>query len=53
MTYPKETKDKFIELRVEGITLSNTAKKLGIAYNTAADWNRDFRVEKQERAGKG
>ncbi len=42
MTYPKETKDKFIELRAKGVSLANTAKELNIAQNTALNWNKEY-----------
>lgn len=45
MTHSKGTKDKFIELRAEGITLANIAKELNIAYNTAVNWNKEFLEE--------
>jgi transposase-like protein len=39
MTYPPEIKNKFIEMRAEGRTMSDIAKELGIAHNTATAWN--------------
>jgi transcriptional regulator with XRE-family HTH domain len=40
MTYPFEHKDRFVELRASGISLSKAAKELGIAFNTALNWER-------------
>jgi len=42
MTYPKETRDKFIEMRAEGRTFGQIAKELGIAHNTAVNWSREL-----------
>jgi transposase-like protein len=42
MTYPYEKKDEFVELRASGITMSKAAKKLGIARNTAMNWESDL-----------
>ena len=43
MTKPPETKERFIELRGSGMTLTNAAKELGIAYNTAVNWERELK----------
>jgi hypothetical protein len=42
MTYGKEKRDKFIEMRAEGLTLAKIAEELKISYNTAVDWSREF-----------
>lgn len=45
MTHAKETKDKFIEMRADGRTLAKTAEELNISYNTAVNWNKEFRED--------
>lgn len=42
MTYSRDTKDKFIELRARGCTLASTARELNISYNTAVNWNKEL-----------
>lgn len=42
MTHPPEIKNKFIEMRAEGHTLTAIAKDLGIARNTAVNWSKEF-----------
>jgi hypothetical protein len=42
MTKPAETKERFIELRASGMTLAKSAQELGIAYNTALNWQREL-----------
>ena len=43
MTYPYEIKDRFVELRASGMTLAKAAEELGIAYNTAGNWEKDLK----------
>ena len=43
MTHPKELKDKYVELRAEGITIQKAAEKLGIAKNTAGSWDKSLK----------
>jgi hypothetical protein len=45
MTYGKKKKDKFIEMRADGMTLANIAKELKISYNTAVQWSRMLELE--------
>ena len=45
MTHSPEVKNKFIEMRAEGRTLSAIAKELGIAQNTAVNWSREHLEE--------
>jgi len=45
MTHSPEIKNKFIEMRAEGRTLSAIAKELGIARNTAVNWSRELSEE--------
>jgi len=42
MAYPFEIKDKFVEMRAAGVTISKASKDLGIAYNTAMNWEKDL-----------
>ena len=42
MTKDTDTRERFIELRAEGWTLTKIADELEISYNTAVNWNRDF-----------
>ncbi len=42
MAYPFEIKDKFVEMRAAGVTLSKASNDLGIAYNTALNWEKDL-----------
>ena len=41
MAYPFEVKDKFVEKRAAGVTLSKASQDLGIARNTAVKWERE------------
>jgi transposase-like protein len=43
MTRSKEIKDKYVELRAEGITIQKAAKELGIANNTAGKWEKSLK----------
>ena len=43
MTHSKEIKDKYVELRAEGITIQKAAKELGIANNTAGKWEKSLK----------
>lgn len=43
MSYPFEVKDKFVEMRAAGVTISKASKDLGIACNTAMNWERDHK----------
>lgn len=43
MSYPYEFKDRFVELRASGVTLAKAAEELGIAYNTATNWEKDLK----------
>jgi len=43
MTLSKEIKDKYVELRAEGITIQKAAKELGIANNTAGNWDKSLK----------
>ena len=45
MTHSPELKDRFIEMRAEGRTLSAIAKELEIAQNTAVNWSRELSEE--------
>ena len=49
MTYPFEIKDRFVEMRASGMTLAKAADELGIARNTALNWETDLkeRIEAQ------
>lgn len=42
MTKDVETKDRFVELRAEGHTLTKIVEELDISYNTAVNWNRAY-----------
>jgi hypothetical protein len=42
MTYSKEIRDEFIELRASSVSLKKISKKLKIDYNTAVNWNREY-----------
>ncbi len=42
MTKDVETRDRFVELRAEGHTLTRIVEELDISYNTAVNWNRDY-----------
>ncbi|MDD3710629.1 MAG: helix-turn-helix domain-containing protein [Methanothrix sp.] len=42
MTKDVETRDRFVELRAEGHTLTKIVEELDISYNTACTWNRDY-----------
>ena len=43
MSYPFEVKDKFVEMRAAGVTLSKASQDLGIARNTALNWEKDLK----------
>jgi hypothetical protein len=43
MAYPFEVKDKFVEMRAAGVTLSKASQDLGIARNTALNWETDLK----------
>lgn len=43
MTKPPETKERFVELRASGMTLTKVAQELDIAYNTAVNWEKEFK----------
>ncbi|MGD0954941.1 MAG: helix-turn-helix transcriptional regulator [Methanotrichaceae archaeon] len=45
MTKPAETKERFIELRASGMTLSKAAMELDVSYNTVVNWERDLKEE--------
>lgn len=45
MSYSKKTKDEFIQLRAEGWTLTKASQELKIAYNTAVNWDKEFKEE--------
>jgi len=49
VTYPFEIKDRFVEMRASGMTLAKAADELGIARNTALNWETDLkeRIEAQ------
>jgi len=42
MTKDVETRDRFVELRAEGHTLTKIIEELEISYNTAVNWNRAY-----------
>jgi hypothetical protein len=37
-----ENTERFIELRASGTTLAKAAQELGVAYNTAVNWEKDL-----------
>ncbi len=45
MTIDVETRDKFIEARAQGQTLKKISEDLGVSYNTACLWNKDYREQ--------
>src|SRR5881628_2082812 len=45
MSYPNETKDKFIELRAKGISFDEIAKQLDISKAGAWKWERRFKPQ--------
>jgi orotate phosphoribosyltransferase-like protein len=45
MTHTKQTRDEFIELRAEGLSLGKIARELDIAYNTAERWDDELVME--------
>ncbi len=45
MTHSKQTRDKFIELRANGVILAKCARELDISYNTAVNWNRELQED--------
>ena len=45
MTRSKETKDKYVELRAEGITIQKAAEELGISNNTAGNWEKSLKSQ--------
>ena len=42
MTKSTDTRERFIELRAEGWTLTKISDELDISYNTAVSWNKDY-----------
>ena len=38
-----ENTERFIEFRASGTTLAQAAQKLGVAYNTAVNWEKDLK----------
>jgi hypothetical protein len=47
MTKTLATKERFIELRASGLTLSQAAGELDIAYNTAGNWQSELEEDIQ------
>ena len=45
--YTSEKRDKFVELRAQGWSLSHIATELDITKRTLVDWNRDLATEVQ------
>src|SRR2546422_591456 len=45
MTYPAETRQRAIELRLQGFTLREIGQKLDVNHQTVADWCDDHRPE--------
>ena len=45
MTRSKEIKDKYVELRAEGITIQKAAEELGISNNTAGNWEKSLKSQ--------
>jgi transcriptional regulator with XRE-family HTH domain len=43
MTKSAETMERFIGLRASGMTLAKAAQELGIAYNTAVNWEKNLK----------
>jgi transposase-like protein len=43
MAYTFETKDRFVELRGSGVTITEASRQLGISYNTGVNWERDLK----------
>lgn len=43
MTKSAETMERFVGLRASGMTLAKAAKELGIAYNTAVNWEKNLK----------
>lgn len=43
--HTNETKDKFIELRLKGVSLADIAKKIGVSKTTLVDWNQRYADE--------
>ncbi len=41
--HTNETKDRFIELRAQGLSLAKIASDLGVSKRTLVDWNHEFR----------
>jgi hypothetical protein len=46
--YNKETKDKFIELRLKGHSLAKISEAIGVAKCTLVEWNRDCQQQLRE-----
>ena len=43
--YDQQTKNRFIDLRAQGLSLARIALDLDISKRTAVDWNRQFQTE--------
>jgi uncharacterized protein YjcR len=43
--YPQEIHDKFIELRVQNVSLVKIAEQLGVHRNTLLEWNREYSLD--------